>query len=221
MTLKPVAHIENDFSTKFGLPRQSGLNPALKSRVVLEKGYGADYIRGIEEYSHLWLLWRFDVPSGDKATVRPPRLGGNERKGVFATRSPFRPNPLGLTVVRLEGTEITDSGVILTVSGADLMNGTVIYDLKPYIPYADCVPDARGSFAEEHRNDRVRVMFPPELLEMIPSDKQNALTEALAEDPRPAYQDDPDRTYGFVYAGRDVRFSVRDGVLTVKEIKEL
>ena len=222
MTLTPVARVENDFTTKFGLPRQSGLNTALLSRIVLEKPFAReDFIRGIGEWSHLWLIWGFDVPKGGKATVRPPRLGGNERKGVFATRSPFRPNPLGLTVVRLEGVTASEGSVILTVSGADMKNGTVIYDIKPYVPYADSVPGALGSFADAHAGDRIRVVFPDALKASIPADKLPALIEALSEDPRPAYQDDPARIYGFEYAGKDVRFRVEGGVLQVVEIADI
>lgn len=215
MELVRIAHIENDFDTKFGLPRQSGLNPALISRVVFEGEYtNPDLLRGMDEFSHLWLIWGFSKAEYRGPTVRPPRLGGNERKGVFATRTPFRPNPIGLTVVKLEAIEDD----CLIVSGADMMNGTPVYDIKPYVPYADSVPGALGSFAERHKSDRVQVVFPEELRALIPEDKLPALTEALSEDPRPAYQDDPSRVYGFAYAGRDVRFRVENGVLTVTEI---
>lgn len=215
MKLEVIAHIENDFDTKFGLPRQSGLNPALLSRVVFEGAYtNPDLLRGMDEFSHLWLIWGFSKADYRGPTVRPPRLGGNERKGVFATRTPFRPNPLGLTVVKLE--KIIPGGLI--VSGADMMNMTPIYDIKPYIPYADSVPDACGSFAQQHMNDRVEVVFPEALKTQLPEDKLPALIEALSEDPRPAYQDDPGRIYGFAYAGRDVRFRVENGTLTVTDI---
>ena len=221
MNLVPVARVENDFDTKFGLPRQSGLNDALISRVVLEKDFAReDFIRGISEFSHLWLIWGFDVKPSMNATVRPPRLGGNERRGVFATRSPFRPNPVGLTVVKLLSVS-TENGIVLTVSGADMKSGTVIYDIKPYIPYADCVEGASGSFAEEHKGDRLNVVFPEELKKLIPESKLPALTEALSEDPRPAYQDDENRVYGFSYAGKDVRFTVKGDTLTVIEIKDI
>ena len=221
MNLVPVARVENDFDTKFGLPRQSGLNDALISRVVLEKDFAReDFIRGISEFSHLWLIWGFDVKPSMNATVRPPRLGGNERRGVFATRSPFRPNPVGLTVVKLLSVS-TENGIVLTVSGADMKSGTVIYDIKPYIPYADRVEGAEGSFAEEHKGDRLNVVFPEELKKLIPESKLPALTEALSEDPRPAYQDDENRVYGFSYAGKDVRFTVKDDTLTVIEIKDI
>lgn len=221
MNLVPVARVENDFDTKFGLPRQSGLNDALISRVVLEKDFAREeFIRGISEFSHLWLIWGFDVKPSMNATVRPPRLGGNERRGVFATRSPFRPNPVGLTVVKLLSVS-TENGIVLTVSGADMKSGTVIYDIKPYIPYADRVEGASGSFAEEHKGDRLNVVFPEELKKLIPESKLPALTEALSEDPRPAYQDDENRVYGFSYAGKDVRFTVKGDTLTVIEIKDI
>lgn len=221
MNLVPVARVENDFDTKFGLPRQSGLNDALISRVVLEKDFAREeFIRGISEFSHLWLIWGFDVKPSMNATVRPPRLGGNERRGVFATRSPFRPNPVGLTVVKLLSVS-TENGIVLTVSGADMKSGTVIYDIKPYIPYADRVEGASGSFAEEHKGDRLNVVFPEKLMTLIPESKLPALTEALSEDPRPAYQDDENRVYGFSYAGKDVRFTVKGDTLTVIEIKDI
>ena len=222
MTLKPVAHIENDFATKFGLPRQSGLGDKLLSRVVLEKAYAReDVLRGLEEFSHLWLLWGFDVPDTGKATVRPPRLGGNERRGVFATRSPFRPNPLGLSAVKLENIHSGGNGIFLTVSGADMKNGTVVYDIKPYLPYADAIPDARGGFAEAHASDRLKIILPEALAAKVPEGKLDALIQALSLDPRPQYQSDPGRVYGFYYAGSDVRFRVDSGTLTVTEIAEV
>lgn len=222
MTLKPVAVIENDFATKFGLPRQSGLGDKLLSRVVLEKEFAReDALRGIGEFSHLWLIWGFDVPETGKATVRPPRLGGNERRGVFATRSPFRPNPLGLSVVKLEDVHIDRDGAYLAVSGADMKNGTLVYDIKPYLSYADAVADAVDGFARAHAEDRLEVRFPDELRRRLPSDKLSPLMQALSLDPRPQYQRDPNRVYGFTYAGRDVRFRVEDGTLTVTEIIEV
>jgi tRNA-Thr(GGU) m(6)t(6)A37 methyltransferase TsaA len=218
--LEPVARVENDFPTKFGLPRQSGLGEKLLSRVVLEKTYAReDCLRGLNEFSHLWLLWGFEVPPARHATVRPPKLGGNERRGVFATRSPFRPNPLGLTVVKLEKIDITPDGAYLTVSGADMKNGTLVYDIKPYIPYADSVPDARGGFADAHAQDRLPVDFPPSLRGLLPPEKLDGLIDALSLDPRPPYQDDPGRIYGFGYAGKDVRFRVEGGTVHVVEIK--
>ena len=217
-----IARLRCDFPTKFGLARQSGLNEDVKGQIVFEKEYrNPDAVRGIENFSHLWLIWGFSVPEKDNwsATVRPPRLGGNERVGVFATRSPFRPNPLGLTVVKLESVDYEDAGApVLRISGADMMDNTVIYDIKPYIPYADIRPDAEGSFAEEHKDDRLAVIADEHILSAVPKAKHPALLKALSLDPRPAYQNDPNRVYGFLYAGWDVRFTVENGTLTVKEI---
>lgn len=221
--LKVIARLRCDFPTKFGLPRQSGLNDALKGRIVFEPAYrNPDAVRGIEAYSHLWLIWGFSVPERENwsATVRPPRLGGNERVGVFATRSPFRPNPLGLTLVRLEGVERQDGACTLLVSGADMMDGTPIYDIKPYLPYADSRPDASGGFGERMKSYRLRVTAEEALLRPIPPEKRPALLAALEGDPRPAYQHDPTRVYGFLYAGFDVRFTVDRDVLTVVEIRK-
>ena len=217
-----IARLRCDFPTKFGLARQSGLNEDVKGQIVFEKAYrNPDAVRGIEDFSHLWLIWGFSVPEKDNwsATVRPPRLGGNERVGVFATRSPFRPNPLGLTVVKLEKVDYEAADApVLHISGADMMDNTEIYDIKPYIPYADIRPDAEGSFAEEHKNDRLNVIADENILSAVPEDKHPALLKALSLDPRPAYQNDSDRVYGFLYAGWDVRFTVENGTLTVKEI---
>lgn len=223
--LKRIARLKCDFPTKFGLPRQSGLNENLTGQIVFEREYrNPDAVRGIENFSHLWLIWSFDVPEreGYSATVRPPRLGGNERVGVFATRSPFRPNPLGLTVVRLHKVETDPNlGPVLTVSGFDMMDGTEIIDIKPYIPYADMRPDATGSFAEENKDYRLSVHDPEELLSLFPEDKQKALVKTLSLDPRPAYHDDANRVYGFAYAGYDVRFTVDKEKLTIFEIVKL
>lgn len=220
-TIIPIAHIRTDFPEKFGLPRQSLLGNALVGRVVLERPYAVmDALRGIEQFSHLWLIWGFSaVPErgGFEPLVRPPRLGGNTRVGVFASRSPFRPNRLGLSLVRLE--RVDESGPSLIVSGIDLMDGTPIYDIKPYLPYAEALPDARGGYADAHRDDRLEVDFPPALLAQVPEAKRAALLQALALDPRPAYQDDPDRVYGFFFAGRNIRFRVQDRRLTVIEIQ--
>jgi len=217
-----IARLRCDFPTKFGLARQSGLNEDVKGQIVFEKAYrNPDAVRGIEDFSHLWLIWGFSVPEKDNwsATVRPPRLGGNERVGVFATRTPFRPNPLGLTVVKLEKVDYEAADApVLHISGADMMDNTEIYDIKPYIPYADIRPDAEGSFAEEHKNDRLNVIADENILSAVPEDKHPALLKALSLDPRPAYQNDSDRVYGFLYAGWDVRFTVENGTLTVKEI---
>ncbi len=223
--MQPIAHIRNAFPTKFGLPRQSGLAPNLISTIVFEPEYRVpEALRGIETYSHLWLIWGFHqaIREGTdqswRPTVRPPRLGGNTRMGVFATRSPFRPNPLGLTVVRLLSAEETPEGHVLHVSGADMMDGTPIYDIKPYLPYVDSVPEAVGGFTEETKAHRLAVEVPEALLERIPEADRAALPDVLAQDPRPAYQQDENRVYGFAYAGRDVRFTVRDGLLTVVDI---
>jgi len=216
-----VARIRSDFSSKFAIPRQSGLLKDLESRIVFEGKYkNPDYIRGIEGFSHLWLIWCFSENEGrgSSPTVRPPRLGGNTRVGVFATRSPFRPNPIGLSSVRLIRTEETDDGVCLVVSGADLMDGTPIYDIKPYIPFSDSHPDAVGGFADEHFNDGLSVFVPDSLLEVVPSEKRGALLEILRQDPRPSYHKDPDRIYGFPFAGFEIRFKVDGETLEVVSI---
>lgn len=222
--MKPIAHIENDFPTKFGIPRQSGLVNSLHARIVMEPEYrNPDAFRGLEDYSHIWLIWEFSQAVRQKwsPTVRPPRLGGNARMGVFATRSPFRPNPLGLSVVQLE--EIVLHGAnapYLTVSGADLMHGTPIYDIKPYLPHIDSHPEARGGFALPAAAHRLEVRFPEVWLEKVPESLRAGLTEVLAQDPRPSYQHDTDRVYGFPFAGLEVRFTVDGEVLTVCEILE-
>ena len=217
--MKIIARIHNGFPTKFGLPRQSGLVQELASTIVFEPEYRVpEALRGLEGYSHLWIIWQFHQAQRDhwSPTVRPPRLGGNVRMGVFATRSPFRPNAIGLSCVRLERMETTsDKGIVLHVSGADLMDGTPIYDIKPYLPYVDSIPDAKGGFASDHENDHVEVVFPDEWLRAVPDELQSGLTGVLRQDPRPAYQNDPDRVYGFSYAGLEIRFTVRDGILTV------
>ncbi|MBQ2954395.1 MAG: tRNA (N6-threonylcarbamoyladenosine(37)-N6)-methyltransferase TrmO [Clostridia bacterium] len=220
-----IARIRNDFPTKFGLPRQSGLVPELVSTIVFEPEYRvAEALRGIETYSHLWLIWGFHqaVREGDsqawRPTVRPPRLGGNTRMGVFATRSPFRPNPLGLTVVRLLAVEDSPEGKVLIVSGADMMDGTPVYDIKPYLPYVDSIPEAMGGFTEEKAAYHLAVDFPEELLRQMPENQRETLLGVLAQDPRPAYQHDENRVYGFAYAGMDIRFTVCDGLLTVVDI---
>lgn len=220
-----IARIRNDFPTKFGLPRQSGLVPELVSTIVFEPEFRvAEALRGIETYSHLWLIWGFHQAvreGGDQAwkpTVRPPRLGGNTRMGVFATRSPFRPNPLGLTVVKLLGVEDTPEGKVLIVSGADMMDGTPVYDIKPYLPYVDSIPEAAGGFTEEKAAYHLDVDFPEELLAQVPESQREALLGVLAQDPRPAYQHDENRVYGFAYGALDVRFRVAEGRLTVVNI---
>lgn len=221
--MKIIARIRTDFPTKFGIPRQSGL-AATEAVIVFEEEYRREEaLRGIEEFSHLWLLWEFSEAKRDtwSPTVRPPRLGGNRRMGVFATRSPFRPNPVGLSSVRLLGVERTEEGSVLRVSGADLLDGTPIYDIKPYLPFTDSHPDATGGFADERLSYSLQVEFPPECLSLVPEDKRAALTEILSEDPRPAYIDDPLREYGFPFAGMEIKFTVTDGVLTVRDVKKL
>ena len=221
--MTPIAHIRSDFPTKFGVPRQAGLVDSLRAAVVFEPEFRVpEALRGIEGFSHLWLIWEFSQAkrTGWSPTVRPPRLGGNTRLGVFATRSPFRPNPIGLSCVKLEGVELSaPGGPLLLVSGADLMDGTPIFDVKPYIPYADCRPEAVGGFAGEAPEAALAVDIPPALLTRVPEDRREALTGVLALDPRPPYQADPDRVYGFGFAGMEVRFTVRGGVLTVTDIQ--
>ena len=225
LTMEPIAYIHNDFPTKFGLPRQSGLVETLRSSVVFTPAYREPAaLRGLEGFSHVWLLWGFSEVKrqGWSATVRPPRLGGNKRMGVFATRSPFRPNPIGLSCVKLLSVVLqTANGPTLQVGGADLMDGTPIYDIKPYLPYADCRPDATGGFTETRETAPLEVYFAPELLLRIPLESRDTLLAVLARDPRPAYQDDPARIYGFTFAGKDVRFSVAQGVLTVVDVVPL
>ena len=224
-TIRPIAYIHTDLPTKFGLPRQSGLVPQLRSTIVMEPLYRDPVaFRGMEGFSHLWLIWGFSGNKRDSwaATVKPPRLGGNKRMGVFATRSPYRPNALGLSSVKLESIDFDEKlGPVLTVSGADLMDGTPIYDIKPYLPRTDCHPDALGGFADQFVDYALDVVFPEEWLAMIPEDKREALSGILAQDPRPSYIDDPERVYGFNFLDMDVRFRVRDGVLTVCEIEKL
>ena len=223
-SMRVIARIHSDFSTKFGVPRQSGLVDALESTVVFEPEYrNMDALRGLEDFSHLWLVWVFDkaVRRDWSPTVRPPRLGGNRRMGVFATRSPFRPNPIALSSVKLAGIEQTPNlGPVLHILGADLMDGTPILDIKPYIPYADAHPEALGGFAAVPAGETLEVLIPPDMLEKIPPERREALRGVLAQDPRPHYQDDPERIYGFGFAGMEVRFSVEGSRLTVREISE-
>lgn len=223
-SMKPVAHIRTDFPAKFGVPRQAGLVPSLTATIVFEKEYRVDAaLRGIEQYSHLWLLWVFSqaVRDGWSPTVRPPRLGGNVKLGVFATRSPFRPNPIALSAVRLEGVERTEEfGTVLRVSGADLMDGTPILDIKPYLPYVDAYADAAGGFTERVKEYALAVEFPEELLSQVPPEKRAALLGVLESDPRPSYQDDAQRLYGFGFAGLEIKFSVDGGVLHVQRVEK-
>lgn len=216
-----IARIRSDFPTKFGIPRQSGLADA-PARIVFEPEFrNADALRGIDGYSHLWLLWHFSEAEreGWSPTVRPPKLGGNRRMGVFATRSPFRPNAIGLSSVRLNRAELhTPDGPVLHIAGADLMDGTPILDIKPYLPYADSIPDAAGGFASGGAPARLEVACPPELLARVPEGLRAGLLEVLACDPRPPYQHDPDRRYGMAFGGVEVSFTVAGGTLTVRDI---
>lgn len=218
-SMQVIARIRSDFQEKFGIPRQSGLVPALRANIVFEPEFrNPDAIRGLEGFSHVWLIWQFSqaVRTHWSPTVRPPRLGGNTRLGVFATRSPFRPNPIGLSCVKLEGIRTEPGcGLVLTVSGADLLDGTPIYDIKPYLPYADCVPEAVGGFAGTAPETRLQVEISPQLLEKIPANKRSALLGILELDPRPPYQNDPGRVYGFRFSGRNVCFTVEDSILRV------
>jgi len=221
--MRVIARIQTDFPTKFAIPRQSGILDGLESRIVFEKEFqNPDYIRGIEEFSHLWLLWCFseNADKGYAPTVRPPRLGGNERRGVFATRSPFRPNPIGLSCVRLCRIEKGEQGMALVVSGADLMDGTPIYDIKPYLPYTDSHPEASGGFAHRHLKDGLEVLCDDSLLNLLPKEKQDALLEILRQDPRPSYQEDPERIYGFPFAGFEIRFTVEKRIAKVVSIEK-
>lgn len=217
-----IARIRTDFPTKFGIPRQSGLVKELQGTIIFEPEYrNPEAVRGLEDFSHVWLIWEFSESKRDgwSPTVRPPKLGGNIRKGVFATRSPFRPNPIGLSAVKLEKVDIhPELGPVLHVSGADLMDGTPIYDIKPYIPYADCIPDAKGGFTRETDNSLLEVIFPENLLEIIPFEKQKAVMQILAFDPRPSYQEDDERIYGVEFAGFDIRFRVKGRVINVVEV---
>jgi len=222
--LKVIAHIHTDFPEKFGIPRQSGVVPELTGRIVFEPEFrSTDALKGITEFSHLWLLWIFDVPTPEsfQATVRPPRLGGNETKGVFATRSPFRPNPIGLSCVKLESVSETDEGPVLTVSGVDLRDNTKIIDIKPYLAYADSHADASNGFAGEHLSEELAVVCSDSLLNRIPAEKRDTLKKVLSEDPRPHYQHDSDRIYGLNFAGFNIKFSVDNKVLTVTDISKL
>lgn len=220
--MKIIAHIFTDFTTKFGLPRQSGLVDEIEGRIVFEKEYrDENAFRGLEDFSHIWLLWEFSESKREtwSPTVRPPLLGGNKRIGVFATRSPFRPNPIGLSCVRLERIDFTkDEGPVLTVRGSDLMNGTPIYDIKPYLPYCDSKPEARGGFTETLGERKLSVNISADLLGRVPESKRQELLSVLEADPRPSYQNDPERVYGFSFADVEVKFRVSDKTLTVTEI---
>ena len=222
INIQVIAKMRSDFPTKFGIPRQSGLVEALESTIVFEPAFrNSDALRGIEGYSHLWIIWQFSKAVREEwsPTVRPPRLGGNTRVGVFATRSPFRPNNLGLSCVKLIGVEHTDNeGTVLHVAGADLMDGTPIFDIKPYIPYSDSFPDASGGFTDTADDYILEVVFPDALLNLLPANKRHAVIGVLSHDPRPSYQRKPDRVYGLNFAGFDIRFSVKDTTLTVCDV---
>ena len=224
VNIQVIARMHSDFATKFGIPRQSGLVEELKSTIVFEPEFrNPDALRGIEEFSHLWIIWQFSeaVRQGWSPTVRPPRLGGNTRMGVFATRSPFRPNNLGLSSVKLLGVEHTEKyGTVLHVGGADLMDGTPIFDIKPYIPYGDCHVDATGGFTDRAGEFLLQVEFPETLLNCLPEDKRDAAVGVLSHDPRPSYQRKPDRVYGLTFAGFDIRFTVKDDTLTVVAVEK-
>jgi tRNA-Thr(GGU) m(6)t(6)A37 methyltransferase TsaA len=222
--LKIIAHIETDFPTKFGIPRQSGIVASLQGRIIFEPEYrNTEAVRGLEEFSHIWLIWEFSEAVRDtwSPTVRPPRLGGNVRKGVFATRSPFRPNPIGLSSVKLERIEIDPKlGPVIHVSGVDLMDDTPIYDIKPYIAYTDSHPEAISGFASKPAEYLLEVNFPENLLEKVPSSQRESLIEVLAHDPRPQYQDDPERVYGMVFGGMEVKFRVENRQLIVLNLND-
>ena len=220
--MRTVARIRSDFPEKFGIPRQSGVVESLEAKIVFEPEFRVtDAVRGLEDFSHIWLIWEFSEAVRDtwSPTVRPPRLGGNVRMGVFATRSPFRPNPIGLSCVKLLKVEQDEAlGPVLTVAGADLMDGTPIYDIKPYIPYADCHPEAKGGFTTNVEMKPLTVDFPAELLAKVPQEKRDALIGVLEQDPRPRYQKDPGRIYGLSFAGMEVKFSVEEQLISVKEV---
>ena len=222
--MKPIAHIFTDFPDKFGIPRQSGLIDELVGKIVFEKEYrDPSALKGLEQFSHIWLIWEFSQAKRDtwSPTVRPPRLGGNKRMGVFATRSPFRPNPIGLSSVKLKEIAIEKEGPVLYVTGADLMNGTPIFDIKPYIPLSDCHPDASEGYTGETKLHLLQVVCEENLLAVIPKEKQTALLKTLAQDPRPAYLDDPTREYGITFGNHNIKFTVTDDVLTVTKIEEI
>ena len=222
--MKIIAHIRNDFKEKFGIPRQSGLVKGTRAAIVFEEAYrNPDALRGIEGFSHLWLIWSFSKAQRDtwSPTVRPPRLGGNQRMGVFATRSPYRPNAVGLSCVELIDVKLhTENGPVLIVGGADLLDGTPIYDIKPYLPHADCHPEATGGFSSDKVAYALKVQFPEKLLERIDEDKRDVVMELLSQDPRPSYQNDPERVYGMAYGAWNVKFTVSEGTLTVIAVEE-
>ena len=221
--MRPVARVDSDFPGKFGIPRQSGLVAELQARIVFEPEFrDANAVRGLEDFSHIWLIWAFSANAGKwSPTVRPPRLGGDTRMGVFATRSPFRPNPLGLSCVKLLRVEPgTPDGPVIWVAGADLMDGTPIFDIKPYVPYADCHPEAAAGFTSQNQDYTLHVELPEQYRQMMSPAQAEALCGVLAQDPRPSYQQDPERVYGFGFAAFEVRFVVRDTTLTVISVEK-
>lgn len=222
--MESIAKIFTDFPEKFGIPRQSGRIDALKGKIVFAPKFSSpDAVKGLENYNYLWLLWKFDIPEDQafRATVRPPRLGGNTRVGVFATRSPFRPNHIGLSCVKLDRIDVEDGHAVLYVSGIDMADGTEILDIKPYIPYTDLREDATGSFAEEFKDYALEVIFPEDLLHLFPEEKRAGIFAVLSDDPRPSYQDDPERIYGVSFAGYNVQFKVSEKTLTVISVEPI
>lgn len=224
LIIKPIGYVRSDFKEKFGIPRQSGRAPSLRAEIVFYPPYrNPDALREIEGFSHLWLLFDFSLAHREEfsPTVRPPRLGGNRRVGVFASRSPFRPNPIGLSCVRLISVKDTAEGKVLVVAGADLLDQTPILDVKPYLPLSDCHTDARGGYAEEWENYRLKIDFPAPLLQKIDKEKQEGILQCLADDPRPSYQEDPDRIYGMRFADYEIKFSIQEDVLRVIDVKTI
>jgi tRNA-Thr(GGU) m(6)t(6)A37 methyltransferase TsaA len=221
ITMQPIGRVCSDFKEKFGIPRQSGRAPSLLSEIHFSKDIPLSAFNELESFSHIWVVFLFSAceNQGWNPTVRPPRLGGNKRVGVFASRSPFRPNSIGLSCVKLESIQTTENGVVLTVSGADMLNGTPVLDIKPYIPYADCQPQAIGGYADEKKDYKLKVEFPSELLNKIPLEKQRGILECLADDPRPSYQDDPSRTYGMAFDRFQIKFRVHNDILTVETVE--
>lgn len=224
MEIRPIAHIRTDFDEKFGIPRQSGLCPLLEGKIVFEPDFAKrESVRGLEEFSHIWLIWQFsENPPTSSLTVRPPRLGGNKRVGVFASRSPFRPNGLGLSCVKIKNIEYSSSGEpTITVLGADMQDKTPIYDIKPYIPLSDCRTDALEGYTETTRRHILTVNIPSEIKKLFPEDKLSALKEILSLDPRPGYDDSPEKIYGLNFAGYNIKFSVEGDVLCVSDIEKI
>ena len=217
MQIRPIGYIKTDLPEKFGIPRQSNLLPGLEGKLYFYPEFrNPDAFKGLSGFSHIWLLWHFDVPSGTwSASVKPPKLGGNTPMGVFATRSPFRPNPIGLSSVRIKNIEFTQAGPVITVLGADLKDGTLIYDIKPYLKFTDSHEDALSGFTSEEKTSPLKVNFPDDILSLFPPEKRQTAVNILALDPRPGYHDDPERIYGVSFCGRDIHFKVNADVLTV------